>query len=73
MDHPDESMLLASTRQQPDGCPGGVEQHITRCSTCHERYSEYQRINALLIEGTRAPTGYVDCDPDVPVGVAVPP
>src|SRR5436305_4557711 len=59
MDHPDESMLLASTRQQSDDWPGGVEQHITQCVTCRARYSEYQRINMLLIEGTRAPAGYV--------------
>ncbi len=59
MDHPDESMLLASTRQQPDGWPGGVKQHITQCLTCHARYNEYRRINALLREGTRAPVGYI--------------
>lgn len=52
MNHPDEGMLLAFTRQQPDGWPGGVEQHITQCLTCHARYCEYQRINILLLDAT---------------------
>ena len=55
MDHPDESMLLASTRQQPDDWPGGVEQHITQCLTCHMRYIEYQRISAILVAWAHAP------------------
>ena len=55
MDHPDESMLLAATRQQPDGWPGGIEQHITQCSICHDRYREYQRINEILVDWAHAP------------------
>lgn len=55
MDHPDESMLLAFTLQQPDGWPGGVEQHITQCPICHTCYTEYQRINAVLVNWAHAP------------------
>lgn len=59
MDHPDESMLLASTRHQPDVWPGGVEQHIAECLTCRARYNEYQRINPLLTEAICTPPGYL--------------
>src|SRR5689334_4360643 len=59
MDHPDENMILASTRQQPDGWPGGVKQHIAQCLTCRTLYHEYEHINPLLAEGTRASAGYV--------------
>ncbi len=55
MDHPDESMLLAFTRRQVDGWPGGVERHISQCLACHARYNEYQRINEILVDATRAP------------------
>ncbi|HZT98312.1 MAG TPA: hypothetical protein VFA10_01560 [Ktedonobacteraceae bacterium] len=55
MDHPDESMLLAFTRRQVDGWPGEVERHISQCLACHARYNEYQRINEILVDATRAP------------------
>jgi hypothetical protein len=58
MDHPDESMLLAFTRRQADGWPGGVERHISQCLACHARYNEYQRINEILVDATRAPADH---------------
>lgn len=58
MDHPDESILLAFTRRQVDGWPGGVGRHISQCLACHARYNEYQRINEILVDATRAPADH---------------
>ena len=49
MTHPDDGMLLAYVRHQPDGAwPGWVEQHITTCSLCKIRCADYRNTSATL-------------------------
>jgi hypothetical protein len=55
MDHPDKSMLFASTRQQPDGWSGEIERHIAQCPICYTYYTECQRINTTLVNWAHDP------------------
>ena len=45
---PDESILLAYTRNQKIENPLSIRLHIERCRPCHQKYDEYERLNATL-------------------------
>src|SRR5207248_5917418 len=51
MEHPDDTMLLAYTRQQSldEGWPS-IHQHIDTCKDCQQRCIEYAKISAELTE-----------------------
>src|SRR5690348_953500 len=51
MEHPDDSILLAYTREQAlDESWPGIEQHIDTCEKCSRRSLEYAQIGAELSE-----------------------
>jgi anti-sigma factor RsiW len=51
MEHPDDSILLAYSREQAlDESWSGIEQHIDTCEKCHGRSIEYRQISAELSE-----------------------
>ncbi|GAC1381317.1 MAG: hypothetical protein NVS4B7_20100 [Ktedonobacteraceae bacterium] len=51
MAHPDESMLLAYTRQQSlDGSWSAVQQHVNDCKHCLRRCNEYKQISTGITE-----------------------
>lgn len=51
MEHPDDSILLAYSREQVlDESWSGIEQHIDMCEECHRRSIEYRQISAELSE-----------------------
>src|SRR5437660_5745075 len=51
MEHPDDSILLAYTRQQVlDEDWSSIHQHIGTCKECDQRCMEYAKISAELSE-----------------------
>lgn len=45
---PDDSILLAYTRNQKIENPQNIRQHIQGCQTCRQKCDEYARLNATL-------------------------
>lgn len=45
---PDDSILLAYTRNQKIENPQKIRLHIERCQTCRQKCSQYERLNATL-------------------------